>query len=309
MSGEIQRGIINSAKSAILAAGLVIAPKLHETIQDHHIVDADRRIKPIVYHLQDRYGVGLEFSLSEQDNALGLYGWEVSPAEKIRMAGIVQDELGKLPPPLVRKSNLQRIVVAKGLSNDKYGLQPVLGPGLAATNGESMYLYTLSGISDWALGWQENSMFRRSVAHELHHLSDISDGIDSDDAQWADINPNGEADYFNGDNEASAAWQRNNIGRMLLHIQSPHEGFASFYARTQVGEDQAEVAAMLFAQDAVVGRMIYDHMQNPVLSEKLANMKGKYLEWSGGLMDEQYWDDLRGGMVDENYWDEREGSR
>ncbi len=134
-----------------------------------------------------------------------------------------------------------------------------------------------------------------SLHHELEHVSDHFDnGLygSENNAFWASLNPRGYAAYYKGDFE--------NCRRKSESGRRRPSGFPSYYGHCNPNEDQAEVTELLMGGPNKNARELAQ--ADAVLARKIEQVKTYMRRRSNGLMDDQYWQDLKAGKVDETYW-------
>lgn len=96
------------------------------------------------------------------------------------------------------------------------------------------------------------------------------------------------------------------VRKNMKWLELGGETEVSFKTLTFADEEQCDYFAYLFnldkGPDWYKKKLIYLNKNNPINPRKLGAMKKFLLEWSGGLLNEQYWKDLTAGKVDRNYW-------
>lgn len=275
--------------------------------------EVKNRIEAIIGSIDREFDVQLAFELSDEDIKAGYHGSSSTLANNLEASQEMLNALGRYPEQTINTSGLQRIVILQNFSyigrSSEQGLV-----GHTDYNLNTIYLVNFS-LETYTNADYFLSITEGTFHHELEHLLDFSDGIETDNPQWVDINTD-KLHAYNPETYSEQDLDPHGLIEAIFDIfpavklfveeYVPNNGFSSIYAKTNPEEDQAEIAQLLMSQRHRFGRYLYDHHQDPVLATKLANMKGKYLEWSNGMMDESYWNDLRAGEVDEGYWDERE---
>jgi len=116
------------------------------------------------------------------------------------------------------------------------------------------------------------------------------------DSHWEKLTPHHKTAYLNPDD------YRNQIPPNASHQET--EGFAVNYGRLasplgKTMEDKATIAEHLFLEPQ---RMLKRSETDSVLAAKVAEIKRRFRERSGGKMSEQYFADLANGSIAKDYW-------
>ena len=130
-----------------------------------------------------------------------------------------------------------------------------------------------------------------TIYHEIHHIAAGKVGCKLL-CDWAFLNPDGKKAYVDKE------WKK--------FEDHPKKGFSDAYGMLSEGEDQAEIARILFANPKFLYEMA---KKDAVIAKKMERLKEFYGEVSDGKMDLQYWIDLGNIFTDvkinEEYWDAR----
>ncbi|MFA5842501.1 MAG: hypothetical protein WC882_02420 [Candidatus Gracilibacteria bacterium] len=227
----------------------------------------------------ERYGIEVfktvDQTLESVDNTLEHY-YQLSPyggSDRAFYRDMIElkAQLAKWPPEVFKKLGL-RTLIWSGYMKD-------LEDGKGAAGVMPLDRSTFYLVRSWPL------------SHEIFHRIDSFGRMPEDEAEywiWAEKN--------------RQASKRNNPQWYSLDHPSAVDPF-------RVNEDQAEYARMLmnledprFFEDQYLPLMEY-----PGPRDKFVLMRQWLLEFSEGLLNDQFFVDLQAGRVDEHYWEERQG--
>ena len=219
-------------------------------------------------------GLHIVSEYAEQDhNPHKLRGYSISykaPSEeqKDTIAKILENELALYHTEVIRRSRVERIILA---SNLKCGEQP--WGGLAEVGwlvADTLFLNVER--------LEKNEVYaRRAFHHEFYHAIDYRDSVlNFTDSSWNRLNASHFRYKQSTDPTLSSA-----------HMFVP--GFVSAYSLTNVREDKAEVFSHLIVHYDL---MIERAKQDQVLANKIARMK-MYLAKFAPQIDDAFWQSLK----------------
>lgn len=130
----------------------------------------------------------------------------------------------------------------------------------------------------------DDEQIANALHHELVHIFENKFINNQMKDRWDKLNVNG----YSG-------WSEIKGWLDAIGILPPSDGFLNYRAQAEGEEDRAVTGSY------IMRRCI---PQNPdkILKMKIKMMEKQYCQWSNGLMDDRYWEDLEGGRVDTNYW-------
>ncbi|MBP9718252.1 hypothetical protein KBD59_03070 [Candidatus Gracilibacteria bacterium] len=186
----------------------------------------------------------------------------------------LKKDISKLPPKLIEKIGLKKIIISKELYHTYYnadGKEIVPLDGATMAGNPKMYLADVFPFH-----------------HELFHMIDALLGGQKTDGM---INMDDWKYYKNG-TEQNSEWASKNPA-----TEEEQSG--------QLGDEyQAGFCSVLFNryESADYQEWYEEFMAEKGGPEKFELMKKWLLEASDGKLNEQYWKDLEAGKVDEDYW-------
>ncbi|MFA6436435.1 MAG: hypothetical protein WCW30_04870 [Candidatus Gracilibacteria bacterium] len=185
-------------------------------------------------------------------------------------------QLAKWPPEIFKKLGLKELIWSEYMDDGDGRIA-----GVMPFRGRVFYL-----AKSWPL------------SHEIFHRIDyLTGGGDSFGRM-----PEDEAEYWIWDAKNRQASKRNNPQWYSLDHPSAVDP-------SRVNENQAEYARMLMNLEDP--RVLYHQylplMEYPGPRDKFVLMRQWLLEFSGGLLNDQFFVDLQAGRVDEHYWQKRLG--
>ncbi len=228
--------------------------------------------------IEKKYGIKIEIN----DCRSSQFTYTRMPIRSVeKELKLLDREIQKYPPGFIKKQNLTVYLVDNIRTN---GLE---------SSPRGLYLSEVSGIVITT-----SSVFD----HEFYHrLDDANDGLSKNNSEWVKLSPD-----YNKDGNKGFTWQ-NKIGWRASDKDLP-KGFARHYGRVNPDEDQATIAECLFRKD---GDQSYSVLmrkakRDKVLMAKINFIKAEYKKWSGGMIDEKYFNDLSDGVIiNEAYWEKR----
>lgn len=299
-----RRGLVKRiVKAGLLTytAANTIGYKIREEVLDTFFADALHEDIAIQQQwLSTNYGFEIDFSdlFEEERREKKLDGEPAGLTEKSAALKWIRQEISKYPPEFVRNwCKLKEFRVLKGIqfaSTKENNIKGIVG-GITYPGQSLIYLSLVNGNLDTFLSILDSPMMRKLFHHELFHLADSIDGMQTEDAAWAALNTPGTQPYLR---EKFAE----TVDKLGTFESLPHEGYVRSYGRVDENEDQATIPEELMVSPDGFQDKIENKERDEVLIAKTKRIKEYYYEWSKGKMNEQYWKDLAEGKVNENYW-------
>ncbi|HEV7999939.1 MAG TPA: hypothetical protein VGP63_08675 [Planctomycetaceae bacterium] len=189
-----------------------------------------------------------------------------APAELARYTGLFAQEFGLYPADVIRRAQLERLVICKDLSYDGQ-----LRGAIPDFESKTLYLDAVRGGS--------NPTYQRKVIHhDFFHMIDYrDDGYLYADKEWEKLNP---AEFHYGTGGANAQGDP-----MSSVLTDRWPGFLNSYSKTGVEEDKAEMYANLVVEPAYVERRA---QTDAVVRAKVAAIKRLMVRFSPNA-DDHIW--------------------
>jgi|GEM_PF-2793839 hypothetical protein len=243
-----------------------------------------RDIKRNVDTIRQKFGVRVQFveygEEKQPDGTVKMptfeYRWE--------MTEYLVKEMQKLPKKIWDKFKLERILITGGIGKDHWGNE---------------YAGWMADDGTMKLG------FGYPLYHELFHRIDHllrQDSFTNDDVAVFFMEREGNTQnerYRELKDHTDRAKARDAKWREICKIDGID---ALRWSNEEFNEDRANTSARLF-DDAPDN--FADWPSSDEHPARAAQIKKELYDWSEGLLDEQYWSDLRAGKVDEKYWEVR----
>jgi hypothetical protein len=189
-----------------------------------------------------------------------------TPEELNRYTDLFVKEFGVYPPDVIRRAQLERVVLCKDLS---YGGQ--LRGAIPDFESKTLYL-------DAVRGFRNPTYVRKVIHHDFFHMIDYrDDGNLYADKEWEALNPAG---FHYGTGGANA---QDDPMSSVLTDRTP--GFLNSYSKTGVEEDKAETFANLVVEPAYVERRA---QTDRVVRAKVAAIK-RLLTRFDPKADDEFW--------------------
>jgi hypothetical protein len=215
--------------------------------------------------LEKKYGVRV-VTRDVQPTGDRIHATACIPEELARYTPLFAAEFGLYPADVIRRAQLERIVLCKDLS---YGGQ--LRGAIPDFEGKTLYLDAVRGI-------EKSTYLRKVIHHDFFHMIDYrDDGNLYSDKQWEALNPAG---FHYGTGGANA--QGDPLSSVLT---DRYPGFLNSYSKTGVEEDKAEMFANLMVEPNYVERRC---RSDSVVRTKVAALKRLLARFSAEV-DEQFW--------------------
>ncbi|PIZ71765.1 hypothetical protein COY07_04315 [Candidatus Peregrinibacteria bacterium CG_4_10_14_0_2_um_filter_43_11] len=292
-----RREFLRALGIGAVAVSPFVAPTILSDILTENQYDPE--IHEQLDHLERRYGCEIQLGLK---TPLGVIG-ELTLAQKKAALTLLKSEMAKYPPVYFDHCGYPIIVL---------GNYPHLPAGKMYPHGDDVYLaVNIENILEYGRS-DSSEPVEATFHHELEHAADLADGrkvvakkrgvsqgeiepsydlLDINNPDWRSLNTDPDP-YLN-----------NPLMSALIGIIKPYPvGFMRGYGTANPDEDQAVTS------ESIIGYAegdFSDPGDDPVAQKKVTEMKAKIYRRSGGLMDEQYWKDLKDGIVNEDYWDKR----
>ncbi|OGG69045.1 hypothetical protein A3C20_03555 [Candidatus Kaiserbacteria bacterium RIFCSPHIGHO2_02_FULL_55_25] len=234
--------------------------------------------------LEQRYGIRLSMGPQQgQDRVLG----DPMLLEKYRtVMEVIADELSKYPPEMLQKIGKDRVFEIRVIDN-LYLKAPedAVLPGVTKITGGNAQWHAKDGATRISLKANETErQLRRNIHHELNHIFSF---------EWQD------------QNARDRRWVRlNSETSRNPYVEVPEDvepdtptddrRFLSLNASSKAEEDQAVCAEwmmtpLLHAEFLTRWRDEQDQDVKNALAAKYIETKNNYLNWSGGKIDDAFW--------------------
>lgn len=240
--------------------------KLEEVLNEQ---ETKEKIEHLLNWLRSVYHLEIEF-LKEPFESFETLLCPFTGNDRVKLDYLegLKAELIKLPPPLIVKAELGTIRFSDRIYED-YKEEPSQLAGYV--HPDSSYINL---VDIWPF------------FHELFHKIDIAMGTLACSDREAEVSPQ----KCMAIDDANQKWGE--LDRKELKL------------RKNWDEEQAEMSRKLFNSEKP---RIYRKQYRPLLRrtgsrQQLDQVKAWLYEWSGGLLNEEYWTDLQNGRVDEAYW-------
>jgi hypothetical protein len=192
--------------------------------------------------------------------------------------GTIRTELEKYPPNIMKTTDMREIRLLKKFYDSVYG-------------------YNCAGMlsSEGIILGTEN--VSTTIHHELFHWVD---------RYFVNLSKGSELlDYLllKNINEWKSYFPENSyIGSKCWDERLVSKGYMIRYAMKNYKEDRATTAEFLMDSPLITERIAE---RDEIIEQKIKLIKDFYYEKSDGLMDDQYFQDLKNGIVKRGYWQER----
>lgn len=236
-----------------------------------------------VEHIKDTHGIDIYTGLPIL-HAIK-YGYEkLTDQELERVTTLLKKELSKYPKDYFVQNGIYTIFCVKDLKHIIPNKE--IGGVKLITN--EIVISLVNG---------NEKLFEVTVHHELYHA--VEEG--------ATIIPS----FISGKDmgKTNTEWNEDTYECACNPYEKPEEWLRTFSSNYGMGdpvEDRATFAEFLmdreFHKDLLAHVDTLTGQDKVVFMNKINYIKQKYFEWSDGMMDEQYWQDLIEGRVDENYF-------
>jgi hypothetical protein len=267
------------------AEAAAIAKERADRVKIDDDLTKDNRIEMCVRYIYERYGVDIYLGRPRDTTEIDGY---ISPEPEIYEAlWLLREEMGLYPPDFFRRNKITgiRLLTHLTLHNQEVGGVASGGSGIIAANSYCAIAYP--------------DFFRTVLHHEAYHRVDY-------------IKP----DYW----EKDAAWTARQQDNCLIYqdasapnAQLPNCPEGRYFIQgggDTAAQERAYIAAMLMNPDAHAA-CLYRISQTTnvkdlqILMAKYQEILHDFYTASGGLMGDQFWQDLLDGKVNEIYWDLR----
>lgn len=246
-------------------------------------------------YFMDRYGIPAEFGPRDSADRPEVEFTELPLEFAPRALEALRQELALYPISYLKycQVSLVKFVEMLKLLKNAYIDQPTPARGVAFSSGEVYLVYS-----------PEYPLYsRRTFHHEFLHRADQSavKKLRSKGARGKRIEERWRANWISLNSQSTGVY----LGKTFLQMSDEDrknldlDGFTRPEGRIAVPEDRATVAEyfMFTPHKAQEAALTY-----PVLDQKISRIKTDMNIWSGGLMDDKYFEKLMAGGVDENYW-------
>lgn len=252
-------------------------------------------IEGAIKYLGENYGIEVFTGVPEVTNFFGgsdvITGTDLSRYELSSGLELAIGEIVKYPYDFFRNNSISniRFINDVRVNGEDYSW------GYGASSG------TL-GIAYSAEEQRLNSgRFREVFHHEAFHGFDwFNGGYKSDDKEWENIHNCKCEVYWN-------VGGRDSIEN-VPEPDSPIEWFVNPYGRLNPVEDRATTAQYMmipYLHRLIIERIGSERNRTTkeILQKKRSLIMKDYADWSGGVMNDQYWDDLVNDKVKMGYFD------
>ena len=252
--------------------------------------DSDEIAQTMVDFIKSGYGIDV---VNGEPPDLDISGESLSIYDFRRMLDVVISELDKYPPDMFKAEDLTMYISATIQAHHGVAEKSAL-----AGHAASLWLPKMKNV---VIGAQVVGV-QSTIHHELFHIKDMP-LADASDTYFRLLHKEcGRCGAYGNERDRAAYAAASNPAR-----KTPF--FASAYASTSPREERAVIAEMLMMPDthnALMTRI--EHERDPdaraIMAKKVAHVKQLYERWSGGEMDERYWDRLTGTTGEQRPFDD-----
>jgi hypothetical protein len=217
---ERDRALDDAARSALLSSGFTLP--------------SSPALQGVSRELKGSHGVEILHAVTPFELTLAhgtLTGTAPREPELALATVLIADELALLPAALVQRSALRRVLLVRGLREER---RPI--PSLPNYQGSLLLDVRASA-----------SFLRRLLHHEVFHFIDVADdGQVLRDRDWEALNPPGFRYHAGG-----RAMRSPEAGARVDDLP----GFVTLYATSALEEDKAELFAFLMTEPAEMRRL------------------------------------------------------
>lgn len=245
---------------------------------------------------KEKYGIEIETIQKKEELQSGLWKkYYINPpsAENIiKLLKELKDQIIRLPSSLIQKANLKKIVLCGDIEVRKIDDEKKVSykHGFTMTGLDSLSVYIRSSFC---------------LYHELYHK--IASIENEEFSFQMEINASVSSDLLEGMSEemkksfTESAEKIADAKRKTMEWKKLDPNDEDFNLEVY-NEERANYFGYLLNTDK---KDWYFDEKDPTLPAKVTAMKEFMKKWSGGVLDDQFFEDIKAGKVDERYWDER----
>lgn len=281
-------------KIACIGLTMMVIPEANKLLAETTFKDATLKdIHQLSQEILERYNIQTNIPIPTMDRIAN-----VNPAtllENKRGLEILKQTLYKYPPGML--SELKAVIFNRDVELESH--RPNVG---FMYNGEPPWINISAPLVNTPFnlgGIFGDNMVGKVIDHELTHFFDYRQKYDRKNNIWVNsFEPKEDWDKLNpGGSKIYQEWGK---GAPSADMQY----FASKYGSQTEREDRATFGEKMM-DPSDLKELEKRAKTNDVIAKKLQKMKSYYFHWSIGLMNDQYWEDLKSEKVDENYWDKK----
>lgn len=245
----------------------LVLERLRTSVPKPEAVENARKYLKETYGVDVTFGDSWEFTNSSAD--------DLDAAEATQAIQILMEEMGKYPGDFFSRNKIQTLRIGKNLH--------VGSPFSAGIVGG----YALGKEQHVSMGYDPTNpnFFRSKLHHEFMHVLDFWNGGEQSDMRW---------DQIHAGCTCNPEIRRPELKGMPFVIND--HAFLNAYSETSPGEERAEFASMLMIprlHALFLKRLEKEsNSDRAVLTRKYEAIKKDYLTYSGGLMDQSYWNSI-----------------
>lgn len=249
--------------------------------------DTDRTVQVTIDAIKQTYGIEVIVGEPPYKELFG----ENPSLEQIQQAlQLLLRAFTRYPEGYLNTAKIKKVFLVTGARAGKFSFLSTPVDGMAQLEETTMILDVEKALTDEIY---TESLFH----HELYHLYDYSDGqMDARDTLWREIQNESPSERYT-DATLKEYYQQPGMSDTQTHT---FYTFINSYGATIPVEDRASFAEMIMIPEAHLNfiqrvKNIEDETIQRILVHKYHAIKQDFFEWSHGVMDDVYWDDLLNG--------------
>lgn len=272
-------------------------------VQDKGEVDSSRENKELIEReiawFKKEYGVGIEILQKKEEMNSGLFEkYYIDPPsvkDVLKLLKELKDQIIRLPSSLIQKAGLKKIVLcgnieARRVVGDERKVRGMHGFWSRSVDFESVYIR-----STFCLYHELFHMIASAENEEFYFQNEIN-FMDSELVEMS-----AESKKSNADGRKRVAEAKKKI--IEWKKLDPADQNADLEA---YNEERANYFGYLLNTDK---KNWYFNAQRPPFPAKVEAMKEFMKRWSGGALDDQFFDDIKSVKVDSEYWNIRNNKK
>lgn len=283
LAGVAATALLATVKSKIGFAGRLLARRGEMSNNEQLLLEIERKIELI----RTLYGIEVDIKPQrnediEDEHIKEIKFEESSLAQQDHALTWLLDGLTKYPPELIGRANICKIKIVSNLfiKKDK-DFEKV--DGLAVHDKFEIFLEAGQTSSQKKFGWSDEESFNLAFHHDVFHFLEHRLMGEEINRQWIELNEEKDKAYSNREGEEI----------------KKGDGFIFKQGRENSKEDRATIfSAMLNNSMNIWGECNKDK----ILQAKVDFLKRKLFEISSGLMNDEYWRQLKDGKLPNNFF-------
>lgn len=251
---------------------------------------------------KEKYGIEVVQIQKKEERVRGIYGKRILPpsaGKVIKLLKGLKEQIVRLPSFLIKKANLKKISLCEDIKNYKVNDGEEIGyaHGFVDPSSDCLQIYIGSSFCFYHELYHGVAKIENEYYDDQYDLDNFAHRIS------LQFFKKGEKDFVEAEKKVAEAEKKTAEARKKIEKWRQLDPNDKNVSLKNFNEERANYFAYLLNTDK---KDWYFDEEDPPYPAKIKAMKKFMKKWSGELLDNQFFKDIKAGKVDEYYWDKKQ---